>query len=255
MVITSALHAEGRQFNSGRKQPFHFIIHEECKSSCIFFPEAKTCQIGACFIPHCSLTSIIDYSSGKVFALLFKGWLADGYRTDKAISSEFVLGESFALFLFSFIHYTNVERDVKPMLRNRLWQQSNRFTESKIQRRVDISSCKQFWPVRLAKGKLQVPHHTFHTSIHVSVLLLPRRDVMYDKKGQHLCFRPELNWRPSACEADVITTTLRKLLGKNWNLFFCTWKRNASEKPLNGKSWWIVKGINYKKNPHSSGSK
>ena len=23
-------------------------------------------------------------------------------------------------------------------------------------------------------------------------------------------FRPDLNWRPSACEADVITTTLRK---------------------------------------------
>ena len=24
------------------------------------------------------------------------------------------------------------------------------------------------------------------------------------------CFRPDLNWRPSAYEADVITTTLRK---------------------------------------------
>ena len=24
------------------------------------------------------------------------------------------------------------------------------------------------------------------------------------------CFRPDLNWRPSACEADVLTTTLRK---------------------------------------------
>ena len=30
------------------------------------------------------------------------------------------------------------------------------------------------------------------------------------KRKWECCFRPELNWRPSACEADVITTTLRK---------------------------------------------
>ena len=32
------------------------------------------------------------------------------------------------------------------------------------------------------------------------------------KKQLKFCFRPELNWRPSACQADVITTTLRKPL-------------------------------------------
>ena len=36
--------------------------------------------------------------------------------------------------------------------------------------------------------------------------------VKAKRKQLKLCFRPELNWRPSACQADVITTTLRKPL-------------------------------------------
>ena len=41
------------------------------------------------------------------------------------------------------------------------------------------------------------------------------------KKQLKLCFRPELNWWPSACGADVITTTLRKPLLTNSLLFIC----------------------------------
>ena len=35
------------------------------------------------------------------------------------------------------------------------------------------------------------------------------------------CFQPDLNWRPSACEADVITTTLRKPQLTHALLFIC----------------------------------
>ena len=45
-----------------------------------------------------------------------------------------------------------------------------------------------------------------------------RFDLCHGKKK---CFRPELNWRPSACEADVITTTLQKPLLTNFLLFIC----------------------------------
>ena len=34
-------------------------------------------------------------------------------------------------------------------------------------------------------------------------------------------FQPDLNWRPSACEADVITTTLRKPQLTNSLLLIC----------------------------------
>ena len=39
--------------------------------------------------------------------------------------------------------------------------------------------------------------------------------LQLEQKKKRTCFRPDLNWRPSACEADVITTTLRKLPRRN----------------------------------------
>ena len=58
----------------------------------------------------------------------------------------------------------------------------------------------------------QLIHSTSRVSFETAETLILKLTNKSNKDLRVACFRPDLNWRPSACKADVITTTLRKPL-------------------------------------------